>query len=408
MKTWIPRGRIYHTVSESFKYLFFSCFLPLKLSHKLKSEVEQEFAESVNRAFCTVFPSARIALYYTLKSLQLPPKSIIITPPITIKPMLDIIYASGLKPKFVDLNLHDFSFDLDELDESITPDTRVVFLTYLFGHVPDLKRLHKIIKKHNLILIEDFSQALGAIFEDKKIGCIGDVSIYSASSIKTLDTLGGGYAVTNSRDLHNKLESHQRQLLPPSRKSLVTKACSNLFRNLATTPMIFSIFTSHVLRILRFLKYEGTYRMTGTRNQNPVKAIPPEWFRSYSAVQARIAKEQLASVQDKTKKRLAVVEQILGNDFSKTVLNGRNSVYWQLCVVASNLAEVKVLARLRKLDISQTSLSLIAHNRYFPDSSYCMKAQYIYDQSFFIPCYPHLTKRHLSRLTSFYRDLSRP
>jgi dTDP-4-amino-4,6-dideoxygalactose transaminase len=373
-----------------------ACKLELKQEDKLN--LENMFADYIGMKHCKVFPSARIALYFSLKALNLPPGTKILMPPITIKPMLDVIYGLNLEPVFVDLDKENFAFDLDDLERKISSDTRVLFLTYLFGSVPDITRITEIVKENSLILIEDFSQAIGATFHGKKIGSYGAISIYSSSSIKTLDSLGGGFAVTNDSNLDAELLQSQRLLLAPKRSILVKKAFSNLVRNIGTQTYIFSLLTANLLKILRRIDQASANRMTGTRAQSPLGELPKDWFRGYSQVQCRIAIQQFSGLSRKLNLRIENAKHILGKNMTAIFEPSKLDVYWQLCVLSKDIDKVFKSAIKNKIDISQTSLSLISENNLYSNYLHCPNAIEIYNNSFFVPCYPQLTGAQLDRL----------
>ena len=79
----IPRGVIYHKVTESIGYLLQSLFMPLDRQDEIK-RFEEAFARYCERDYCVAFPFARTAIYFALKNLDLPKGSEIIMPPITI------------------------------------------------------------------------------------------------------------------------------------------------------------------------------------------------------------------------------------------------------------------------------------------------------------------------------------
>jgi perosamine synthetase len=394
---WIPRGKLYHTIPQSLKYLIWCMFSPLKVEPVDKIKLENKFAQYLNVGHCQIFPSARIALYYSLKSLNLPPNSKILMPPITIKPMLDIIYNLGITPIFVDLNYEDFSFDLEDLKQKVDKNVKVVFLTHLFGMVPNMKKIQEIVSENSLYLIEDFSQAIGAKYEGRPLGTFGHVSIYSSSSIKTFDTLGGGYAITNNLVIASRLKEFKNELINPKRSIILKKAFSNLIRNLATNDFLFTVLTINLLRIIN---KNSTKRMTGTRNKIPLITLPTDWFRDYSQVQVRIALEQIEGIAAKTSARILKANEILGKDSS--LLVDTVDVYWQLCITAKNINKVFESAKENKIDISQTSLSIISANEFYPDYVNCQKAEDIYANSYFVPCYPSLNSKNLKRVIQWH------
>ena len=402
---WIPRGRLYHTISQSIKYLLWSLIYKLELKQSDKQKLESMFADYIGVKHCKVFPSARIALLFSLRALNLPSGTKILMPPITIKPMLDVVYSLNLEPVFVDLNKENFASDPDDLVRKIDSSTKVLFLTYLFGSVPDMTRINKIVEENSLILIEDFSQAIGASFQSRKVGSFGTISIYSSSSIKTFDSLGGGFAVTNDFNLNSNLLDSQLQLLKPKRTILIKKAFSNLVRNISTNTVVFSLLTANFLKVLRRTSQVSANRMTGTRSQSPLGSLPRDWFRGYTQVQCKIALEQFLEINQKLELRIMNAKNVLEQDKSGDYELSKHDVYWQLCVLSEDISKVFSSAIENYIDICQTSLSLISENKFYPHHLYCSNAIEIYNQSFFVPCYPQLTSSQLDRLRIWLRSI---
>ena len=94
-----------------------------------------------------LLPLARTAVFLTLKSLNLPKNSEVIMPPITIKPMLDVALELGLKPVFVDIDKKNLNFEIKDLKNKISQNTRAVLLTHLWGISADLNEIVGIFKK---------------------------------------------------------------------------------------------------------------------------------------------------------------------------------------------------------------------------------------------------------------------
>ena len=214
----IPRGVIYHKVLESVRYVLTSIFSALNDQSAIK-KFESKFAEYCGREYCVAFPFARTAIYFTLKNLNLPSGSEVILPPVTIKGIVDVVLALDLVPVYVDWDFDTLNFQLDDLHRKASPKTKAVIITTLFGLVPDMKVLVDFFRDNGIFIIEDFSQCLNGSFDGKRVGTFGDVGIYSCSSIKTLDTLGGGLAVTSDAALHEALRKSQAGLFPVTRRN---------------------------------------------------------------------------------------------------------------------------------------------------------------------------------------------
>ena len=226
MKLPIPRGRISHSLFEDISWLFRSTFEKIYDQQKIAS-FQSVFAGYVERKHCVVFPFARTGIYSVLKNLELPEGSVVIMPPITIKPILDVVLHLKLIPVFVDIDPSTVCFSEVGLSEALKSKPRVAILTYLFGIVPNVEKICASLRGANVFIIEDFSQCLNGTFRHKKIGTFGDVSVYSASSVKTLDTYGGGFVFTDDHEMAHKLIDDQSRLSKPSRLRLLKKIQTN-------------------------------------------------------------------------------------------------------------------------------------------------------------------------------------
>ena len=278
----VARGIVYHSLMQSFRYLIFAMIKPLSNFVKIQ-DFQASFSKYNNCKYCVAFPFARTALFFILKHLKLDTGSKIIMPPITIKGFLDVVLEVGLIPVYVELDPHTICFDLDDLEKKIDQKVKVAIVTPLFGLVPDVEAMFNIFKKNNVFVVEDFSQCLNGSYNGKRVGTFGNVGIYSSSSIKTLDTLGGGLTVTNDESLYNKLCIDQQNLLPPSRIFLIKKASVNLIRNFATTQPWFTLLTFLFLQILGKFNPISVLKQTGNRNKMPLEKLPALWFNAFSS-----------------------------------------------------------------------------------------------------------------------------
>ncbi len=102
------------------------------------------------------------------------------------------IIQSGLKPKFVDINLDTLNIDLEDLKKKISDKTKAIMLVHVLGNCTDMDELIKIKKKNNLILIEDTCESLGTKFKNKYLGTFGEFSSFSFYSSHQISSGEGG------------------------------------------------------------------------------------------------------------------------------------------------------------------------------------------------------------------------
>ncbi|EKB48608.1 DegT/DnrJ/EryC1/StrS family aminotransferase [Cecembia lonarensis] len=151
------------------------------------------------------------ALQIAMMALDLKPGDEVITASFTYVATAEVIALLGLKPVLVDVDRDSFLIRPDEIEAAITPKTRAIVPIHLFGQCADMEAILEIAKKHNLYVIEDTAQAMGAefTFSDgtvKKAGCMGDIGCTSFFPSKNLGCYGdGGAMYTDDEILAKKL-----------------------------------------------------------------------------------------------------------------------------------------------------------------------------------------------------------
>lgn len=170
-----------------------------------------EFAEALARYTGArhVIPCANgtDALRLALMALDLQPGDEVVTVPFTFVSTLEVIVLLGLKPVLVDVCPDTFVMDPDQLETAITSKTKAILPVHLFGQCVDMERILSIARAHNLYVVEDACQAIGAevTFSDGTVhqaGTMGDVGCTSFFPSKNLGCFGDGGAVfTNSEEL---------------------------------------------------------------------------------------------------------------------------------------------------------------------------------------------------------------
>lgn len=107
----------------------------------------------------------------------------------------------NLVPVFVDCDLASFNLDLDKLEKAIGPKTRAIKLVHVYGNPCNMDAIMSLAKKHDLFVIEDCCEAMGAMYDGKHVGTFGDVGNYSFFFAHHITTMEGGMSVTNNFDL---------------------------------------------------------------------------------------------------------------------------------------------------------------------------------------------------------------
>jgi UDP-2-acetamido-2-deoxy-ribo-hexuluronate aminotransferase len=200
---------------------------------KIKSEVDAAIANVLNTAAFINGPEVKAfqaeleqylgakhvipcangtdALQVAMMALGLKPGDEVITANFTYVATAEVIALLGLTPVLVDVHPDTFDIDVKAIESAITPKTKAIVPVHLFGQCADMEAIMALAKKHNLYVIEDVAQAIGAdyTFADgskKKAGTIGTVGCTSFFPSKNLGCYGdGGAMYTNDDELAKKI-----------------------------------------------------------------------------------------------------------------------------------------------------------------------------------------------------------
>ena len=167
---------------------------------------EREFSKFIGCRYCISVANGTDALFLSIKALNLKENSEAIVPANTWISTAEAVVNSGLKLVFCDINLEDYSMNLDDLKKKITKKTRLILPVHLYGNPTDMNGIKKIIKKRNIKIIEDCAQAHGSTINKKHVGTFGDIGTFSFFPGKNLGCFGdGGAVITNNKTYFDKL-----------------------------------------------------------------------------------------------------------------------------------------------------------------------------------------------------------
>jgi len=169
------------------------------------NEFEKNFSKMINVKYAIGVNSGTDALTLSLKALDVGYGNEVITTPNTFIATVGAIVDSGAKPIFVDVR-EDYNINPDLIEEKITEMTRAIIPVHLTGRPADLGSIIKIADKHNLYVIEDAAQAIGAKYKGQKVGSFGITGCFSLHPLKNLNVIGdAGVITTNDHRIYDKL-----------------------------------------------------------------------------------------------------------------------------------------------------------------------------------------------------------
>jgi UDP-2-acetamido-2-deoxy-ribo-hexuluronate aminotransferase len=151
------------------------------------------------------------ALQIAMMALDLQPGDEVITADFTFAATVEVIALLKLTPVLVDVDLYNMNISIDAIKKAITPKTKAIIPVHLFGRAANMEAIMAIANEHNLFVIEDNAQAIGANCkfsngDKKKAGTIGHLASTSFFPSKNLGCYGDGGAIfTNDDDLAHKI-----------------------------------------------------------------------------------------------------------------------------------------------------------------------------------------------------------
>lgn len=151
------------------------------------------------------------ALHLAMRALRIGPGDEVITTPFTFVATTEAIGIVGATPVFVDIDPNTFNMNPALIEAAITPRTRAILPVHLYGQPCDMDPIMEIARKHDLRVVEDCAQAIGATYKGKKVGAFGDVGCLSFFPSKNLGCFGdGGMAVANDKEVADRIEMLRR------------------------------------------------------------------------------------------------------------------------------------------------------------------------------------------------------
>ena len=166
---------------------------------------EELVAKLFSKKFGLMVNSGSSAIMLAMEVLNFPKNSEIITPALTFSSTVSYIVKNELIPVFVDVKKNTYCIDEDKIEKNITGRTKAILAPNLIGNIVDWKKLQKIAKKYNLLLIEDSADTLGAKLNNKSTGFYTDISITSFYGSHIINCAGnGGMVCFKDKKLYTK------------------------------------------------------------------------------------------------------------------------------------------------------------------------------------------------------------
>ncbi|WP_109438292.1 DegT/DnrJ/EryC1/StrS aminotransferase family protein [Aquimarina sp. AU119] len=183
-------------------------FDPMRNGHHKALELERDLAKRMQTQYAQVVSSGTAALTVALACAGIGSGDEVIMPTFTFVASFEAILSVGAVPVLCDID-DTLTLDPKAVEASITSKTKAIMPVHMCGSMADLKALKAICKTHNLILLEDACQAIGATYDNKPLGSYGDLGCFSFDYVKTITCGEGGGIITNSEIFADRAHKYQ-------------------------------------------------------------------------------------------------------------------------------------------------------------------------------------------------------
>ncbi len=205
-KYWYPLSMASYDVEEILSAIDSLCSFRTTMWEKT-AEFEREFARTFGGAEALMVnsgSSADLLIAFALVNPQaklLEPGDEVLVPSVTWPTQIWSPMMAGLKVRLVDIDPRTLNVDLDDLEAKIGPRTRAISLVHLMGNPCDMDRVMSICHKHNLVLIEDCCESLGAQYKGQPVGTFGLAGSFSFFFSHHITTMEGGMILCQDQSL---------------------------------------------------------------------------------------------------------------------------------------------------------------------------------------------------------------
>ena len=192
----------------------------------LVSEFERKCAEYLNAAKAVSTSNGTSALHISLHELGIGKGDEVIVPALTFIASANPVVYTGATPVLVDVDIDTWNISPEAIEEAITERTKAIIPVHLYGNPCNMDEISRIAKRHDLYVIEDATESMGALYRGRYTGTLGDLGCISFNGNKTITTGGGGLVVGNdaarlehikflinqARDSHRDIEIYHSEV----------------------------------------------------------------------------------------------------------------------------------------------------------------------------------------------------
>ena len=169
-------------------------------------ELEQEICTTFGTAYAQLTSSGTAALTTAFAALGIGAGDEVIMPAFTFVASFEAVLSVGALPVLVDVD-DSLTLNPDAVKKAITQKTKCIMPVHMCGSMANMDALQQICKEHDLLLLEDACQSIGATYKGKHVGTIGDAGTFSFDFVKTITCAEGGVVMTNNKTVYENCDA---------------------------------------------------------------------------------------------------------------------------------------------------------------------------------------------------------
>jgi dTDP-4-amino-4,6-dideoxygalactose transaminase len=233
-------------------------------------ELERRFAEYCGTNYAVAVNSGTAALHTALYAIGIGKNDTVITTPFTFIATANSILMQNAKVAFADIKPDTFNIDPNKIE--ISSSTKAIIAVDLFGQLADYDEINTIAREHNLKVVEDSAQAVGAEKNESKAGSYGDISAFSLYATKNLTSGEGGIITTNNEEYYKMA----RRFRNHGQDANIKYQYFNLGYNYRMTDILAAISVEQLKKIDRFneIRQRNADILTGYLKSLPNVILP--------------------------------------------------------------------------------------------------------------------------------------
>ena len=371
---------------------------------------EAEFAEFLGSGHVKTCSTeyGRMALYFILKAMDFPPGSEVIVPALTFWVVPEIARVAGLTPVFADINPATFTLDPAAMERAITPKTRAVLPTHLYGMACDMDPILVLARRHDLKVIEDCAHSLGARYKDRTVGTLGDASFFSFQAFKPLNTYGGGLAWLRDAGLATRVGEMAEQEQWPSEKCVESILRTGKWQHTFIRPKVFTYSLFPVWYVASFVNAEPDKRFW--EDVRRLAPLPEQYRGRFTNVQAAIGRAGLRNLPafiERTRRHARILDDMLGEIDGITIPRTppqQTHVYYQYCAYVPDCETLVKRCIRRGVDVAPMHVDVCTRMELFNWNGPAAPGAEKASSAVQLPVYESLSDREIERVARLVRQ----